>query len=154
MLVASAFLLFLTTAPMAGEGSGAVVRAGMTVYSHIIRTESIIDVCRRVDVMDRTAYDDVYQKYENEIRGTILRIGFLIGEASHRAGVDAPSLFEALDALIDETLETAERMAHSNTVKFALECKILPTAIAEKAEPFEPLTKKFSNEMKIIGDGF
>jgi hypothetical protein len=154
VLAATGFLLFLTRAPAATEDTKAAVSAGMTVYAYIVETEATIDMCRRIDVANVASYDKVYQEYEDEIGRTVVRIGFLVAQASRRAGFDEQALLKALDTLIDKAVQTSQRMARIDPDRFALECKALPNAKIKKEKPFEPLDMMFPYEMSIIRGRF
>jgi hypothetical protein len=154
LLAAGALLMILRNSPTAAEDIKAAISAGMAVYAHIVETEATIDVCRRIDVADLTSYNNIYQTYQDEIGLTVVRIGFLVGQASQRGGVDEQSLAKALDALIDNIVQKTERMARIDPEQFALGCRSLPTAISKKTGPFESLHMKFPLEMKIIEGRF
>jgi hypothetical protein len=47
-------------------------------------------MCQRISALDTASYDKVYQKYQNEVRQTVIRIGFLVAPESRRVGVDGP----------------------------------------------------------------
>jgi hypothetical protein len=149
-LAATGFLLFLTTSSTSAEDTKLAVRAAITVYTHIVGTEAIIDTCRRIDVVDTASYDKVYQKYKDEISDVVVRIGFLVGRESRRTGADKQSLFRALDTLIDKAVQTSERLAQIDPERFSGECKTLPKAIIEKKNLFEPLAVRFPQEMKLL----
>ena len=150
VLAAAGFLLLLSAWSAVAENTNPNVRAAMTVYAHIVETEAIIDMCRRMAVADATPYDKVYKKYQGEIRDVVVRIGYLVGQESRHAGVDKQSLFKSLDTMIDQAVDTSEQMARADPERFAFECKTLPNAMIEQTKLFEPLTMRFPDEMKII----
>jgi len=143
-------LLFLATSPTAAEDVKPAVNAAFTVYTSILETEAIIDMCRNTDTADAASYDGVYEQYEDEISQTVIRIGLLVGQEFRRAGVDERGIWKALDALSNLALQTSERMARLDPQRFVLECKALPTAILTKTKPFEPIATKFPQEIEII----
>jgi arginine utilization protein RocB len=147
---ATCFLLFLTTSPTMAEDAESAVRAAMRVYVHIVEPEATIDICRQIDAVDATSYEKVYQKYEDEIGRTVIRLGFLVAQEARRSGVDEQALFNALDVAIDNTIKIRERTARINSDFFSLECKTLPEAIISHTQPFEPLAAKFPHEMVLI----
>ena len=123
----------------------------MVVYGHIVRTEAMIDLCRRTDVAEANSYDEIYQKYETDIARTVVRIGFLVGRHAKDAGVDENTLLQAVDELIQISIRQVEMISRNNVSGFIAKCKALPTAIFAKTTPFEPLAKRFPDEMKAIG---
>ena len=143
-------MFVLTTSSIAAEDIKPAIKSAMTVYTHIVETEAIIDICRRIDFADAVSYEKIYKRYQDETRNIVMRIGFLVGQEFRRAGVDKESLWKGLDTLIEKAVETGEQMARKDPNRFALECKGLPNAIIEKSRLFEPLGMRFPHEMKIL----
>ena len=149
-LAVTSFLLFLTASSTAAEDTKPTVSAAITVYIYILETEATINLCRRVDAPDEASYNEVYRKYENEVRQTVTRIGFLVAQESRRMGVDKQALLEDLDDFIDRVARTIEQIVRVDRERFVLSCKYLPRAIITHEKPFESLTAKFPHEMEII----
>ena len=143
------FLLFQIIIPTTALGASPVEEA-MVVYGHIVRTEALIDLCRRTDVTEANSYDKIYQKYEADIARTVVRIGFLVGEHAKDAGVDEDTLLQAVDEFIQMSIQRVELISRKSVNKFIATCRALPTAIFAKTTPFEPLAKRFPDEMKAI----
>jgi hypothetical protein len=149
-LAVTSFLLFLTASSTAAEDSKPAVSAAMTVYTYIVGTEATINLCRRIHALDESVYNKVYRKYQNEIRQTVIRIGFLVAQESRRMGVDKQVLMEDLDLFIDRAIQKIEQTVQEDRERFVSTCKDLPKAIMTQEKPFESLTAKFPHEMEII----
>jgi hypothetical protein len=150
-LAAISLLLILSTATAAPAGeANSAVSAAMTVYIYIAETEATIDVCRRIDALDLASYDEVYQKFQSEIRRTVIKIGLLVAQESRRIGIDKQALFNGVESLITDAIQTSDQIARVDLERFPLACKDLPKAIIARKKPFESLTAKFPHEMKVI----
>ncbi len=60
VLAGAGSLLLLAILPAVAEDTKIVVSAGLTIYTYIVETESVINTCRHIDVSDATSYDKVF----------------------------------------------------------------------------------------------
>ena len=147
-IVALALLLNYRS-PVANDRDPSIA-AEMTVYLCIVKVETTIKTCGRADPGNSTSYDKVYAKYHDEISGAVVKIGFLIGQEARLKGIDKETLFNFVERRVGAIGQEIERVAGLDSTRFMDLCHNLPKAAAAKIGPFEPLVRRFPQEMDII----
>jgi hypothetical protein len=148
--VATGFFLFMTMASVAAEDIHTILIPAITVYEHILKTETVIESCRRSDATNATSYEELYRKYHDEIAETVIRIGLLVGKEFRRVDIEEQEMWKSLGSLTDSIAQTVERMVRIEPERFSRGCQTLPDAIIAGKKPFELLSAKFPKEMEII----
>src|SRR5689334_15472130 len=95
-LATAAVVVFLNyQSPVANDRDSSIATE-MAVYLYIVKVETTIKTCGRVDPENLTSYDKLYTMYRNEISGIAVRIGFLVGKEARLKGINKETLIDSV----------------------------------------------------------
>src|SRR5689334_5659867 len=149
-LTTAAIVLLLNYQNPGANGRDPLISAEIMVYLYVVKIETTIKTCGRVDPENLASYDKLYTTYRDETSGIAMKIGFLVGKAARLNGIDKGTLLDSMEYRVGAVVQEVERTAERDLIGFVGICRNLPKAAAAKIGPFEPLAKRFPQEMSII----